>query len=142
VVEPPPVALRRVPPDPVQFQVILGSLLGDGRLVGQPRERRLRIAHRRDRVDYIRWKYDRLGSFAASAPCPTDDSLTFDTIAHPVFDDLAALVRARGAARARREMINRLLRPLGLAVWLADVGRLELRADSFLPAQREVALAS
>jgi hypothetical protein len=31
---------------------------------------------------------------------------------------------------------------LGLAVWLADVGRLDLRASTFLPAQRELALAS
>jgi hypothetical protein len=38
--------------------------------------------------------------------------------------------------------MSRLLRPLGLAVWLADVGRLELRANAFLPAQRELVLAS
>jgi hypothetical protein len=124
----------------VQFQVILGSLLGDGRLVGVPRRRRLRIAHRAARRDYVLWKYDRLGPFAAAAPTDYDDGLVgFETVGHPIFDDLARLF---GNRFARHDVIERLLRPLGLAVWLADVGRLELRASAFLPAQRDLALAS
>jgi hypothetical protein len=120
--------------------VILGSLLGDGRLVGMPRERRLRIAHRAARRDYVLWKYDRLGPFPAAAPTEYDGGLVgFETVSHPIFDDLARLL---GNRFARHELIERLLRPLGLAVWLCDVGRLELRANTFLPAQRERALAS
>ena len=68
MVEHPRIAFQRVPPDPVQFQVILGSLLGDGRLVGLPRQRRLRIAHRAVRRDYVLWKYERLGAFSAGVP--------------------------------------------------------------------------
>jgi len=34
------------------------------------------------------------------------------------------------------------VRPLGLAVWLTDLGRIELRAEAFLPEQRRLALAS
>ncbi|HEV8535069.1 MAG TPA: hypothetical protein VGR87_05025 [Candidatus Limnocylindria bacterium] len=137
--EHPRLALRRIPPDPVQFQVIFGSLLGDGRLVGRPRERRLRIAHSTSRADYVRWKYDRLGPFAANPP-ETGNGLTgFQTVTHPLFDDLARLL---GDPFARRDAIARLLRPLGLAVWLADVGRLDLSAEAFLPAQRELALVS
>ena len=68
MVEHPRTALQRVPPDPVQFQVIPGSLLGDGRLVGLPGQRRLRIAHRTERRDYVFWKYERLGVFSAGAP--------------------------------------------------------------------------
>jgi LAGLIDADG DNA endonuclease family protein len=140
VVEHPEIAIGRIPPDPVQFQVMLGSLLGDGQLVGLPRARRLRIAHRADRREYVTWKYDRLGAFAAAAPRPHDDGLFgFETTSHPIFDDLARLF---GNRFSRHDVIERLLRPLGLAVWLCDVGRLELRADAFLPAQRELALAS
>jgi len=136
----PQLALRRIPPDPVQFQVILGSLLGDGRLVGTPRRRRLRIAHRAERRDYVLWKYDRLGPFPAGAPEEQEGGLVgFETVSHPLFDDLARLF---GNRFARHDVIERLLRPLGLAVWLCDVGRLELRASTFLPAQRELALAS
>lgn len=136
----PRIALWRIPPDPVQFQVILGSLLGDGQLTGQPRERRLRIAHRIERRDYVLWKYDRLGPFAAAAPADWSCGLVgFETVSHPLFDDLTRLFANRFA---RHDVIERLLRPLGLAVWLSDMGRLELRSSAFLPAQRELALAS
>jgi hypothetical protein len=129
----PHVTLRRLAPDPVQFQVILGSLLGDGRIVGGPLDRRLRIAHRAERSAYLWWKYDRLVALAAEAPVHCDGLLTFRTIAHPLFDDLATLPRRR---------LIELIAPLGLAVWMTDVGRLELRADAFLPAQRHLALAA
>lgn len=128
----PHAARRRLSPDPVQFQVILGSLLGDGRIVGGPFDRRLMIAHHRARAAYLWWKYDRLGGLAGEPPAERDGRLSFTTIAHPFFDDLATLPRKR---------LVDLLAPLGLAVWMTDVGRLELRADAFLPAQRRFALA-
>ena len=140
VVEHPKVAISRIPPDPLQFQVILGSLLGDGQLVGLPRDRRIRIAHRVERRAYVMWKYDRLGPFPAAAPQECAGGLVaFETTSHPIFDDLARLFANRFS---RHDVIERLLRPLGLAVWLCDVGRLELRANAFLPAQRDFALAS
>jgi hypothetical protein len=140
VVEDPRSAIGRVPPDPVQFQVILGSLLGDGQLIGLPRQRRLRIAHRADRRDYVWWKYHRLGPFPAEAPREYGGGLVgFETVSHPLFDDLARLLSNRFS---RHDLMERLLQPLGLAVWLSDLGRLELRASAFLPAQRELALAS
>jgi len=129
----PDTARRRLSPDPVQFQVILGSLLGDARIVGGPFDRRLAIAHQRGRAAYVWWKYDRLGGLAGAAPAERDGRLSFTTIAHPLFDDLSTLSRKR---------LVELIAPLGLAVWMADLGRLELRADSFLPAQLHVALAA
>jgi hypothetical protein len=128
----PHISLRRLSPDPVQFQVILGSLLGDARIVGGPFERRLTITHHCSRAPYVWWKYDRLGPLAAEPPTERDGRLSFTTIAHPFFDDLSTLSRKR---------LVELIAPLGLAVWMTDVGRLELRADAFLPAQRHVALA-
>src|SRR3989441_1238083 len=143
VVEHPRRALRRIPPDPIQFQVILGSLLGDGRLVGAEGERLLRIAHEPKRAEYVRWKYQRLGAFAGDAPRQAGGHLTFETVAHPVFEDLAPFFCQPGGARhVRRDDVLPLVRPLGLAVWLTDLGRLELRAEAFLPEQRRLALAS
>jgi hypothetical protein len=114
-------------------------MLGDARLIGLPRQRRLRIAHRAQRHDYVLWKYERLGHFVAETPTDYEGGLVgFETVSHPLFDDLARLFADRFA---RHDVIERLLRPLGLAVWLSDVGRLELRASAFLPAQRELALA-
>jgi LAGLIDADG DNA endonuclease family len=140
VVEHPEIAICRIPPDPVQFQVMLGSLLGDGQFVGLPRRRRLRIAHRAERHAYVMWKYDRLGPFASAAPAASEDGLLgFETTSHPIFDDLARLF---GNRFGRHDVIERLLRPLGLTVWLCDVGRIDLHPNAFLPAQRELALAS
>ncbi|HEX9495497.1 MAG TPA: hypothetical protein VGA38_07045 [Candidatus Limnocylindria bacterium] len=124
--------LRRLSPDPVQFQVILGSLLGDARIVGGPFDRRMRIAHQGSRSSYVWWKYDRLGALAEEPPAERDGRLSFTTIAHPLFDDLSTLSRKR---------LVELIAPLGLAVWMTDLGRLQLRADAFLPAQRHIALA-
>lgn len=140
MVEHPRLALRRLPPDAVQIQVILGSLLGDGRLVGRPTDRRLHIRHSALRADYVRWKYERLGALAADPPRRSNGHVELETIAHPVFDDLAQLFcRPDGSRQVRREAVLPLLGPVGLAVWLTDVGRLELRANSFLPAQRALA---
>ena len=132
MIEDPRRAMRRLAPDPVQFQIILGSLLGDGRLVGDGSARRLRIAHAASRADYVRWKYDRLAALAADAPVERDGVVSFTTVAHPLFDDLAALPRQR---------LVELIAPLGLAVWMTDFGRLEMRPDAFLPTQRSLALA-
>ena len=129
--------LRRVVPDPVQVQVILGSLLGDGRLEGSEGERRLRIVHHCDRAEYVWWKYERLGAFAAHAPLLRGDRLEFHTIAHPVFDDIAPLF-----VGSDRRRVRKLIAPLGLAVWMTDVGRLRLRAEVFLPTQRAAALVA
>ena len=123
---------RRSPPDAVALQVILGSLRGDARLVGPPGARRLRVTHSVAREDYLRWKYDRLGSLVNGPPQRSGDHCSFETIAHPLFDDLAE----------RRLHLREMLQPLGFAVWLTDVGRLAIRADQFLPAQRDAVLAA
>ncbi|HEY8656071.1 MAG TPA: hypothetical protein VIN34_04995 [Candidatus Limnocylindria bacterium] len=133
MIEAPWRAMRRLAPDPVQFQVILGSLLGDGRLVGADGSgRRLRIAHAADRAGYAQWKYERLGPLGEAAPTERGGVVSFTTVAHPLFDDLAALPRQR---------LVELVAPLGLAVWMTDLGRLEMRPDAFLPTQRSLALA-
>ncbi len=132
--------LRRLVPEPAQVQIILGSLLGDARLEGEPGERWMSIAHRADRSEYVWWKYERLRPFAACVPAPRGDRLGFHTIPHPLFDDLAPLFR--GPHPCRDRVVRDLLAPLGLAVWMTDVGRLELREELFLPQQRELALVA
>lgn len=131
--------LRRIVPEPAQVQVILGSLLGDARLEGGAGGRWMRVAHRVERSDYLWWKYERLRALAASAPVQDRGRIGFRTIPHPLFDDLAALFLDRAG---RERVVRDLLAPLGLAVWMTDVGRLELRAELFLPVQRERALAA
>ena len=118
---------RRLVPDAAQVQIILGSLLGGARIEGRRGERWLRVDAAAERASYVVWKYERLGALSDRAPIADAERISFRTIAHPLFDDLAVLLPAR------RRVIVRLLTPLGLAVWLTDVGRLELRPDVFVP---------
>ena len=131
---------RRLVPDDAQVQIILGSLLGDARIEGAPGERHMRIAHRADRAGYVWWKYERLITLAEQPPERTGGVVGFATIGHPLFDDLAPLFASHGPSRSR--VVRELLAPLGLAVWMTDVGRLELRPELFLPAQRRFALCA
>ena len=117
---------RRIAPDEAQL-IILGSLLGTARIEGEPGERHMHVTH--ERASYVWWKYDRLGALASDAPRVGEDGVGFDTIAHPIFDDLAPLF----AAPRGRHRVMQLLAPLGLAVWMSDNGRLELRAEVFVP---------
>lgn len=100
-------------PDLAQLQIILGSLLGHGRIEGSPGARRLAVFDSVDRAGYVWWKYDRLGPFADLPPQSRDGIVEFRTIAHPLFDDLAALIRKPAG-------VADLLMPLGRAVWLTD----------------------
>lgn len=130
VAEHPERVRRRLVPDPVQVQIILGSLLGDARIEGEAGERRMRVAHDLAQIDYALWKYDRLGAFAGEPPVVCGAGITFATIAHPLFDDLAPFFASRTGARG---LVRDLLAPLGLAVWMTDRGRVRLSADLFIP---------
>jgi len=127
----PDIARRRLVPEAAQVQVILGSLLGGARLEGPVGERAMRVAHPLAREAYTWWKYERLVSLATEPPALTGDVVAFRTIAHPLFDDLAPLFDGRATHRER--VVRELLGPLGLAVWMTDVGRLELRPELFIP---------
>jgi hypothetical protein len=135
---------RRIAPDEVQVQIILGSLLGDGVLHGPTGQRRLSVVHSMTRLAYASWKHDRLGSLVAMPLRSDGDLVWFETIAHPLFDDLARLFEraADGAKRIQRERVLPRLAPLGLAVWLSDVGRSRLDPDLFLPGQARLALSA
>jgi hypothetical protein len=137
----PDVARRRLVPDDAQVQIILGSLLGGARIEGDVGLRRLTVAHRPERERYVWWKYERLVSLAEDPPRSLDGSIGFRTIAHPIFDDLAPFFVVEGR-RQRARVVRELLAPLGLAVWMTDVGRVELRADLFVPTQRGLALSA
>ncbi len=133
---------RRIPPDEIQLQVILGSLLGDATIVGRSGARRMRVVHAGERAGYAAWKLARLGPLVA-APLATDgDRVWFETVAHPLFDDLAPLFCSGARKRVRRAAVLRRLAPLGLAVWMSDLGRSRIAPDLLLPSQAALLLAT
>jgi len=119
---------RRIVPDEAQVQIILGSLLGGATLAGALFARRMTIQHDARRADYVMWKYERLTQLAEGPPTRIGDRVRFRTIVHPIFDELACALALR-----RTRIVRDLLGPLGLAVWMADVGRIELRPELFVP---------
>jgi hypothetical protein len=122
VAEHPESVRRRVLPDQAQLQIILGSLMADSRLMGAPRERYVTFAQPIERAAYLWWKYDRLAVFAESPPITRGRRIGFRTIVHPLFDDLVPHL-------ARPRATGHLLTHLGLAIWMTDLGRLDLRRD-------------
>jgi hypothetical protein len=134
---------RRLIPDEAQLQIILGSLLGGARIQGAPGARCMRVAHEIGRERYVWWKYERLAQFAEAPPTRLGDRIGFRTIAHPLFDELAAAFASPVGRRVtpvrRSRIIRDLLAPLGLAVWMSDAGRIELRAEVFVPYRRVAA---
>jgi len=109
---------RRVVPDASQAQIILGSLLGDGRIEGEPGARWMSFTERADRAGYVRWKYEHLAQLAAEPPRARDGHVSFSTIAHPLFDDLVALFAGQHLR------VEALLTSLGRAVWRTDLCRM------------------
>ena len=130
---------RRLVPDAVQVQIILGSLLGGARIEGEAGERRMRVTHDVSVAGYVWWKYDRLAEFAAAAPRIDGHTIGFETIAHPLFDDLAPIFLGHAAPA---QLVRDHLAPLGLAVWMSDRGRVRFSADLFVPERHGLALTA
>lgn len=124
---------RRLVPDEPQLQIILGSLLAGARIDGRAGERGVAMRHSPLLGDYVSWKYERLGALAATAPRIEGHALVLRTIAHPLFDDIVAFA---GPRLERRSALRAMLGPLGVAVWMSDLGRLELRPQLFVPLRR------
>jgi hypothetical protein len=114
---------RRLLPDAAQLQIILGSLMGEARVLGPRRERYMTFEQPLERAEYLWWKYEHLAVFAGSPPITRGRRIGFRTIVHPLFDDLVPLLaRPRGIGSHH-------LTHLGLAIWMTDTGRLDLRRD-------------
>ncbi len=132
---------RRIAPDEVQVQVILGCLLGDAVLLGRAGARRMRVVHAVDRAAYAAWKVDRLGVLVALPLAREAERVWFETIPHPLFDDLAPFFYGPEGKRVDRQRVLDRLAPLGLAVWMSDLGRTRIAPDLLLPSQARLALA-
>ena len=87
------IALRHTP-DPAQTQVVLGAILGGGRLVAEADGMRLVVALSERHAWLAEWTYQRI---APLAPMPRRGRgrVLLRSEAHALFADLAALERPR-----------------------------------------------
>ena len=122
---------------PLQFEVVLGSLLGDARLECRSGKRgektaRLRIHHSEKQKDYVLWKYEILKDFVSKGPRRimvwhdlkrdhTHYSWYFHTTSFREFGMLHGEFY-QGDIKILPEDIFRVMTPRMLAVWFMDDG--------------------
>ncbi len=89
---------RRLAPDREQLQVVLGTLLGRGRLVAARDGVRLVLSLRGRHAWLAEWTYERLAPLV-SQPARASDRVIVRSEPHPLFADLAERIAAPHALR-------------------------------------------
>lgn len=116
-----------------QRAVLMGSLLGDGSLVGNMgtdvdtwnTNYRFQVVHSTEKEEYVLWKYRIFREWVLSPPRyqSVNNSLRFRTISHPEFTELRSMFYdSRGKKIIAPRIAQLISDPLSLAVWFMDDG--------------------
>ena len=114
-----------------QWQVVLGSLLGDGNLSPNRRDRngvRFRLGHGAKQRDYLEWKVSLLGNISCSRRENTKGAVFADFTPLPELAELQRTVYMGDGKRTITEEYLKALTPLALAIWFMDDGSFTLRS--------------
>jgi recombination protein RecA len=113
-----------------QWQVVLGSLLGDGDLSPNRRDRdgvRFRLGHGLQQRDYLDWKVSLLANISCSRR-QTERACFADFTSLPELGELQRTVYLGGGKKVITEEYLKALTPLALAIWYLDDGSLSVRS--------------
>jgi recombination protein RecA len=113
-----------------QWQVVLGSLLGDGNLSPNRHDRngvRFRLGQGRAQRDYLDWKVSMLGNISCSRR-ETDRASFADFTPLPELAELRRTVYMGDGKKTITEEYLKALTPLALAIWFMDDGTFTLRS--------------
>ncbi len=114
-----------------QWQVVLGSLLGDGNLSPNRRDRngvRFRLGHGAEQAAYLDWKVSLLANIACSRRTGARGAVFADFTSLPELGELQRVVYLGDGKRTITEEYLKALTPLALAIWYQDDGSLTLRS--------------
>lgn len=114
-----------------QFQVILGSLMGDGNLSPNRRDRngvRFRLGHGVKQVEYLQWKTALLGNINHSTRMNDKSAQFADFTPLPELGELQRAVYLGDGKKFLSEEYLKALTPLALAIWYMDDGSFTLRS--------------
>ncbi|SCL30853.1 recombination protein RecA [Micromonospora nigra] len=114
-----------------QWQVVLGSLLGDGALSPNRRDRggvRFRLGHGAQQVDYLDWKVSLLGNIDHSRRTDARGAAFVDFTPLPELDELRRAVYLGDGKKHLSWDYLKALTPLALAVWYMDDGCFTVRS--------------
>ena len=108
-----------------QWQVVLGSLMGDGNLSPNPYERsgvRFRLGHGAAHAEYLDWKVSLLGNIGHTRREDSRGAVFADFTPLPELDELHRAVYLGDGKKHLSWDYLKALTPLALAVWYMDDG--------------------
>ncbi|MGN6605397.1 MAG: intein-containing recombinase RecA [Jatrophihabitans sp.] len=114
-----------------QWQVVLGSLLGDGNLSPNRRGRngvRFRLGHGAKQRDYLDWKVSLLGNIPCSRRENAKGAVFADFTPLPELGELQRAVYFGDGKKTIGWDYLKALTPLALAIWFMDDGSLSVRS--------------
>ena len=114
-----------------QMQVVLGSLMGDGNLSPNRRDRtgvRFRLGHGPKQVDYLDWKVSLLANIGCSRRTSATGAVFADFTPLPELDELRQAVYFGDGKKHLSEEYLKALTPLALAIWYMDDGCFTVRS--------------
>jgi recombination protein RecA len=124
---------------PLQWQVVLGSLLGDGNLSPNLRDRngvRFRLGHGVRQRAYLDWKVSLLGNIRSSRR-DTERASFVDFTPLPELGELQRTVYMGDGKKTITEDCLKALTPLALAIWYMDDGSLSVRSKGLQQRTRD-----
>ena len=114
-----------------QFQVVLGSLMGDGNLSPNRRDRngvRFRLGHGTKQVEYQQWKTALMGNIRHTVRENTKGASFVDFTPLAELAELQRAVYLGDGKKFLSEEYLKALTPLALAIWYMDDGSFSLRS--------------
>ncbi len=114
-----------------QWQVVLGSLLGDGNLSPNLRSRngvRFRLGHGAKQATYLDWKVSLLGNIECSRRTNARGAQFADFTPLPELGELQRTVYMGDGKKTITEDYLKALSPLALAIWFMDDGTFTVRS--------------
>ncbi|MEE2056384.1 intein-containing recombinase RecA [Rhodococcus artemisiae] len=114
-----------------QFEVVLGSLMGDGNLSPNRRDRngvRFRLGHGAQQHEYLDWKTELLGNIDHSTHINDKGAKFVDFTPLPELAELQRAVYLGDGKKFLSEEYLKALTPLSLAVWYMDDGSFSVRS--------------
>ena len=114
-----------------QWQVVFGSLMGDGHLAPNRNDRhgvRLRLGHGERQVDYLDWKVSLLGNIQNSRTTRPTGAQHVDFTPLPELGELRDVLYWGDGKKHLSEEFLKALNPLALAIWYMDDGSFSVRS--------------
>jgi recombination protein RecA len=118
---------------PAQWQIILGSLMGDGCLSAPVRAEadsaRFRMGHGEQQAEYLEWKVSLLGNVQHIRTINEKGAVFADFTPLPELGELRRAIYLGDGRKHFSEEFLKALSPLALAVWYMDDGCFTLRSQ-------------